>query len=133
MSSISFSAFSSVSPITATAQPTQANNKTVATAAPASDTVSLSPTAQATALQQQGFTVNEIASTLGLTTATIDSYLDIATATTSGGGAPSGRAVHSGAPPAAAHASSSTAASNTAASGKSTAAASENSKAKAAP
>src|ERR1700728_2579472 len=55
-----------------------------------SDTVQLSPTAQATAMQQQGMSVMEIASSMDLTTAEVDSYLGIAASTSSGGGIPSG-------------------------------------------
>ncbi len=43
--------------------------------------VTLSAGAQAQLLQQQGQSVNEIASSLGLSTATVDSYLGIAAAT----------------------------------------------------
>jgi hypothetical protein len=137
MSSIAFnSALSSVRPLAGTAQPTQVNNTAAtAAAAPASDTVTLSPTAQAAALQQQGLTINEIATNLGVTTATVDGYLDITTAVSSGGGGvPSGGGSHAGAAHAAAAGSSTTAAaSSTATASKSAGAAGESSTAKAAP
>lgn len=143
MSSIAFSsALSSAGAVTATSKPAQRNNTSTAGTATGSDTVSLSPTAQATALQQQGLTVNEIASFLGLTTATVDGYLDLTTtsaaATTSGGGggggAPAGGASQAGAAHAAA-AGATTAASSTAASNKSASppAAAESSKVQATP
>ena len=53
--------------------------------ATASDTVALSGKAQATLLHQQGLSVQEIATSLELTTAEINSYLRIIT-TTGGGG-----------------------------------------------
>ena len=59
------------------------------------DNVQLSTTAQATAMQQQGLSVSQIAASMDLTTAEIDSYLDITTTTSGGaggggGGAPAG-------------------------------------------
>ena len=50
----------------------------------ASDSVQLSPTAQATALYQQGLTVKAIATDMGLTTAEVDSYLAITTSISTG-------------------------------------------------
>jgi hypothetical protein len=53
----------------------------------AADTVELSETAQATALHQQGESVKEIASNLGVTTQVVNGYLGITTtAIISGGG-----------------------------------------------
>jgi hypothetical protein len=65
-------------------------NTSASPSASASDTVQLSLTAQVAALQQEGMSVSEIASSTGLTTAQVDSYLGIAAASSSGGGIPSG-------------------------------------------
>jgi predicted transcriptional regulator len=51
----------------------------VVTTAPAQDTAVLSITAQATLLQQQGLSVNEIAEQLGLATSVVQADLGIAT------------------------------------------------------
>ena len=62
----------------------------VSGSASASDTVQLSLTAQATTMQQEGMSVEEIASNMDLTTAEVDSYLGIATSIPAGGGISSG-------------------------------------------
>jgi len=56
--------------------------------ASASDTVQLSLTAQAAAMQQEGMSVAQIASSMDLTTAEVDSYLGIVTSIPSAGGIP---------------------------------------------
>lgn len=58
--------------------------------APVSDTVQLSLTAQVTAMQEQGMSVTEIASSMGMTTSEVDTYLGIAAASSTGGGIPAG-------------------------------------------
>jgi hypothetical protein len=50
------------------------------------DSVQLSPTAQASAMHQQGMSVQEIADNLGVTAEVVDGYLNIATTSGSGGG-----------------------------------------------
>ena len=73
------------------AVPSQGNRSTSASgSASASDTVQLSLTAQATAMQQEGMSVAQIASSMDLTTAEVDSYLGIATSIPSGARIPSG-------------------------------------------
>jgi hypothetical protein len=74
------------------------------------DTVQLSLTAQVTAMQEQGMSATEIASSMGMTTAEVDSYLGIAASIPSGGGIPSGGA---SSPPAAMHAAAAAASSST--------------------
>jgi len=78
----------------------QGNTSTgVLGSASSSDTVQLSPTAQASAMQQQGMSVTEIASSMGTTTAEVDSYLGIVASSSSGGGIPlGGDASHATAP-----------------------------------
>jgi hypothetical protein len=49
-------------------------------------------------MYQQGMSVTQIASSMGLTTAAVDSYLSITTVAASGGGAPSGGASHAAVP-----------------------------------
>lgn len=99
---ISSTSNNSLSPLSET-QPTAATgsqgNSSNSSPQPASgsDTVKLSATAQALAMYQQGVSVNLIAANLGVSTAVVDSYLDLTTSSSSGGGAPSGGAGHSAA------------------------------------
>ena len=60
--------------------------------APVADTVQLSTTAQVTAMYTDGMSVQEIASSMGLTTPQVNSYLGISTSGTAAGGgvAPAG-------------------------------------------
>lgn len=60
--------------------------------APGGDTVQLSTTAQVTVMYTDGMNVQEIASSMGLTTQQVSSYLGISTSGTpaGGGGAPAG-------------------------------------------
>ena len=63
-----------------------AATKTAKSAAPQTDTVQLSPAAQAHAMQQQGMTVKTIAANMGITTQAVNTYLGISSLTTAGGG-----------------------------------------------
>jgi hypothetical protein len=65
------------------ATPVQGNASSAESETPP-DTVHLSPTAQVTALQQQGLSVNQIALSMDLTTAEVNSYLGITTAISGG-------------------------------------------------
>lgn len=81
MSSVAFSSTipPNVAQIDATARTGPAQNQTVGQAAPdpPEDTVKLSDSAQAEAMYQSGQSVSSIASSLGTTVDTVDSYLDI--------------------------------------------------------
>jgi|GEM_PF-4412996 len=71
----------------------QAQAQTAATpskATAADDAVHLSAKAQATVLHDQGTNVKQIAASFGVTTAVVDGYLGISTATSVGVGIPAG-------------------------------------------
>jgi len=110
---------------TSYAQPTAgaaaASSATTTSSSGSSDSVHLSATAEATGYKQQGLSISQIASLMGVTTAQVDSYLDITPVPASGavgtggggGGAVASTAKSGGGSTAASSSTSTTSASST--------------------